>query len=393
MPTATLKHTRRMPALPPPGGGLEEEVPVSMAGLPPQIAEALQQLGQSAADREQARIYQLAFWADDKRAMPSDFIGCALFASIQEKDATFFDGVEIANANGLRIVFKGKRLTQVHADVWQGIMHLARSVPQGTKIRFGARAFLRLIGRHSGKSQRDQLHRWVTDLVATNVEIIDTTNKRRYFGSLLPEGGRDDSRPNDAAYVVEINRHLCKLFNAGFATVNWEERRRLGRKWLALWLHHYFSKFTKPVTVTELHRLSGSNARSLRHFREKLREALGELRKVGVLQRSRIDSPTDTVFVEVAGKLSAGAERPAAIVPALNGGKETSKAPCRVIAMPRAYEVTEAARARYRQLYARDDVDACLDAWNAWLRKSGNSAERPDGAFLGFAKKWVVAAR
>jgi len=106
--------------------------------------------------------------------------------------------VEIANANGFRIKFKGKRLTQVHADVWQGIMHLARSTPEGSRIRFGARAFLRLIGRHDGKSQRDQLHSWIMDLVATNVEVVSTTQKRIYFGSIVPEGARDESSPQDA---------------------------------------------------------------------------------------------------------------------------------------------------------------------------------------------------
>ena len=338
----------------------------AVRGLPADIAAMLQRLQQVEAQREDAKVHQLAFWPDDKRAMPSDFIACALFASIQQKDAALVDGAEIASANGLRILFKGRRLTQVHADVWQGIMHLARRAEQGTKVRFGSRTFLRLIGRHTGKSQRDQLHRWITDLVATNVEIIDTTNKRRYFGSLLPHGCRDDADPTGSAYVVEINHHLCKLFSAGFSTVDWDERKRLAGKWLALWLHHYFSKFTRPVAVSDLHRLSGSDAQNLKHFRAKLRGALGHLQAVGVLGGWRIDPRGDILSIERSSEPTP-AQTPAGVAARPLGIAAREPAPP---------PVSEAAKARYAQLYRRDDVDACVSAWHDWLTRTRRTAER-----------------
>ena len=95
----------------------------------------------SLIDQQSDNVRQFSFWADEKRAMPSDFIACALFAGIQEKDVAYLNDVEIANANGLRIVFKGNQLTQVHADVWQGIMHLARRQNEGATVRFKARPF------------------------------------------------------------------------------------------------------------------------------------------------------------------------------------------------------------------------------------------------------------
>ena len=133
-------------------------------------------------EREAAKVYQLAFWSDDKRAMPTEFIRSALFAGIQAKDAAHLDGELIANANDLTIVYTGQRLTQVHADVWEGIMYLARKVPEGERVPFRARHFLRLIGRHTGKSQRDELKRLFRQLTATSVEINDTRNKRRFWG-------------------------------------------------------------------------------------------------------------------------------------------------------------------------------------------------------------------
>ncbi len=223
-----------------------------------------------------AKGAQLTFWADDKRAMPTQFVASALFPVVQPKDAGYLDGVVLASGQALTINYKGKRLTQVHADVWQGIMHLARRAPEETPIRFQARAFLRMIGRGTGKSQRDQLHEWITDLQATSLEVLDTGSKRVYLGSLLPEGGRDQATPQDRAYVVKINRGLCTLFEAGFATINWDQRMRLRGKHNAQWLQHYFSWSKKPVPIAELHRLSGSAA-SLTQYKRNLRDALADL--------------------------------------------------------------------------------------------------------------------
>lgn len=223
---------------------------------------------------------QLTFWAEDKRAMPTQFVASALFSVVQPKDAGYLDGGVLASGQALTINYKGKRLTQVHADVWQGIMHLARRAPEETLIRFQSRAFLRMIGRGTGKSQRDQLHEWITDLQATSLEVLDTGSKRVYFGSLLPEGGRDQATPQDRAYVVKINRGLCTLFEAGFATINWEQRMRLRGKHNAQWLQHYFSWSKKPVPIAELHRLSGSAA-TLTQYKRNLRDALADLEAEG----------------------------------------------------------------------------------------------------------------
>jgi len=41
----------------------------------------------------------------------------------------------LASGQELTINYEGKRLTQVHADVWQGIMHLSRRAPEESLIR------------------------------------------------------------------------------------------------------------------------------------------------------------------------------------------------------------------------------------------------------------------
>lgn len=316
---------------------------------------------------------QLTFWADDKRAMPTQFIASALFSVVQPKDAGYLDGVVLASGQGLTINYKGKRLTQVHADVWQGIMHLARRAPEETLIRFRARTFLRMIGRDTGKSQRDQLHEWITDLQATSLQVLDEGSNKLYFGSLLPEGGRDQSTPQDRAYVVKINRGLCKLFEAGFATINWDQRVRLRGKHNAQWMQHYFSWSKKPVHVSELHRLSGSAA-TLTQYKRNLREALVDLEAEG----------GHAAFID---KYDIVRPKPAAIS-APKAAPDPSQGALPLPAQKPA--VSAAAVAEFNELYPACDAARCLADFVAWLAKSGKTARYPDRAFLGYAKKWVA---
>ena len=364
---------------------------------------------QIAAEHEAAKVYQLALWPETKRAMPTEFVRSALFAAIQGKDATHLDRVEIASANDLSIFYTGHRLTQVHADVWEGIMHLARGRPESTHVRFRSREFLRLIGRHTGKRQRDELRLWWAQLTATCVEVHDKKNRRRYFGSLLPRGAAKDE-DDDSMYVVEINRDLARLFDRGFSTVDWEQRKRLLKKPLCLWLQHHFSAFPKPVTVSALHRLSGSTAQQIRQFRAKLKVALVELQNAGVLTAWRIEQ--DTVYATLPPKRPGNDATPELLedsTPALTGARHAgaSKAaskrsgvtpatvplpcpePVPVCTEPAPGRVGAAAVASFRRLYPDCDVNQCLNDWYGW--SGSRKARNPDAAFLGFAKKWSTS--
>src|SRR5688572_12644548 len=49
------------------------------------------------AEAEDGKGAQLTFWADDKRAMPTQFIASALFSVVQPKDAGYLNGVVLAS--------------------------------------------------------------------------------------------------------------------------------------------------------------------------------------------------------------------------------------------------------------------------------------------------------
>jgi len=341
------------------------------------------------AERERSKVYQLAFWPDDKRAMPGDFIACALFSSLQEKDADYLERAQLASINGLSVTYTGHRLTQVHADVWEAIMHLARQLPEGSSVQFRARQLLSLMGRHTGKSQRDQLKTWLAHLSATCVEITDTKEKRRYWGSLLPRGA-DKVEGDDTLYAVEINRDLAKMFQSGIALVDWKERQELRGKWLALWLQRHFARFQKPMTVLDLYRLSDSRTKQIRDFRRQLRAALTELQTVGVIAAWRIAADTDTLHIVPGDRRAQGGPPTRA-----EGGASDSRPPLPMLEQPSlplalVPAVSAETRAKFRELYPGKDADRCLADFATWLTKPGKIApDRPDAAFLGFASKWA----
>jgi hypothetical protein len=345
------------------------------------------------AARESSKVYQLAFWPDDKRAMPGDFIACALFSCLQGKDSDYVERQTLASINGLSVSFTGRRLTQVHADVWEAIMHLSRQLPEGSHVRFSARQLLRLMGRQTGGKQRDDLDLWINQLTATSVVIHDEKKHQRFRGSLLPRSA-EKTDEDDTLYSVDINRDLAKVLsaNANLFLVDWEKRRQLQQKPLAAWLQRHFSRFQKPLAVAELYRLSGSTTKRLVDFRKQLRAALADLQTVGVLTGWRIDEANDTVHVALEHRrVAGGTSTPVSAAPALRPAAHPVPTQA-ALPLSLAPSVGADARAKFRSLYPGKDVDRCLADFAAWLGRKGHTAERPDAAFLGFARKWASAS-
>lgn len=241
------------------------------------VAETQAAIAQRETGAERARVYQLAFWPDDERAMPGDFIACALFTA--SKTTAYVTRCELASINGLTVIFTGKRLTQVHADVWMGIMHLAREFYQGDVVRFRERQLLELIGRYTHNGQRKQLKAWLSQLTATELLIEDDQKRERFGGSLLP-WRRERDEDGTTTYAVDISRELAKILSGRFWKIDWEQRKLLQNKPLALWLQTYFHRFKRPVLVEQLRQLSGSSA-SLKKFRQNLGTALDDLHAAG----------------------------------------------------------------------------------------------------------------
>ena len=245
------------------------------------LAETAEQPAAQEA-RGPAKVIQLPLWPEATRGAPNAVLRGALFPAIQGKNRAGLLRKElIATQDGVTIRYTGWQLDQADLDVWEQVLHLARTQALGTKCYFTAHSFLKALGRQTGKSGHDWLAEALDRLSATSVAI--TSGRWTYFGSLIDGGARDE---DTGKYVVEINPALAKFYGrTQWTQIEWEQRQALRRKPLALWLHGFYASHAKPypLTVEYLHKLSGSQTKRLRKFKENLTQALRDLEAIGAI--------------------------------------------------------------------------------------------------------------
>ncbi len=134
------------------------------------------------------------------------------------------------------------------------------------------------------------------------------TKRFSYIGHLIDEAIQDDKTK---LLVYRANPTLGKFYNIeNYTLIDWEERKALKGKDLARWVQLQLSTHARPfpMKVDTIRRLSGSQTKALRHFREKLRMALSDLKARGIIADWRIDTG-DLVHVERGDATSASQQR------------------------------------------------------------------------------------
>ena len=255
------------------------------------LTRSLDALGKSVRERKPevalpTEVVQLPLWPEVKRGVPNSVLRGALFAAIQGRGRQYFEDALLAAQSGITVRFTGMQLDQSDLDVWEQALHLARQHPLGTRCHFTARAFLKTLGRHGGGNDVRWLRVALSRLSATDVQI--THKNRTYHGSLVIEGVRDD---HTGRYALEINPKLAALYTATrWTATDWEQRRRLRGKPLALWLHGFYATHADPhaLSVEYLHSLSGSRTKQLRKFKQNLTQALRDLEAAGAIRSFEI---------------------------------------------------------------------------------------------------------
>ena len=232
--------------------------------------------------RGPAQVIQLPLWPEAKRGAPNAVLRGALFAAIH-KDRQYMHRKElIATQDGVTIRYTGEQLDQADLDVWEQTLHLARTQALGSECHFTAHGFLKALGRSTGKKDYEWLQTALERLTGAVVRISD--GRRTYFGTLVEGGIRDEET---GRYVVDINPKLAKFYGrTQWTQIDWEQRQQLRGKPLALWLHGFYASHASPypLRVAYLHKLSGSQTKQLKHFKQNLIRALRDLEAVGAIK-------------------------------------------------------------------------------------------------------------
>lgn len=232
----------------------------------------------SKVSRPSAQVIQLPLWPEPARGTPNSFLRSALFAAIQGKTRKPMKNALLAAQKGYSVKFTGWQLDQSDLDVWEHAIHLSRMHPLGNVCCFRANAFLKAIGRSTGKRDYTWLDESLTRLIACAVEIRN--GSKVFTGSLLSSCARDEE---SKIYKLRLDPDTVKLYGAADWTgLQWREREALKGKPLALWLHGYFSSHAKPfpLKVETIRELCGSQTQEKKHFTAALKRAFVDLEAV-----------------------------------------------------------------------------------------------------------------
>jgi hypothetical protein len=238
----------------------------------------------------------LPAWHEEIRGVPNICLRSALFGVIQRGRRKAVKGELIASVGGLHIRYTGWRLDQGDFDVLAHAFQLLSRLLEQSRpgyVPFTAKGFLKGIGRQWGKSGRDWLLDSLRRMNASAVEIrLEVRGgimpeSYTYAGSLIEEFYYDEG---EGTYLLKMNRKLCSLFDSGWTMLQWKQRILLQTD-LAKWLHGFYASHATPypMKVETLKYLCGSECGRLSDFRGKLRAAMDELVKYGVLDSWKID--------------------------------------------------------------------------------------------------------
>ena len=230
------------------------------------------------------RSVQLPPWPDSTRGVPNVWLRCALFAGIQGKGRKALKRELLATLEGVEIRFSGWQLDQSDLDVWETVIHLARSHRIGNRVQFSEVEVLKTLKRSTGTSDRLWLRSALVRLAGATIEM--KYGNFTFFGALLKGAGDEKT----GVYVIELESRLEALYMAGWTQIEWDERVLLRRKPLALWLHGWFCSHAEsfPLNIETIQRLSGSVNAHPGSFKRQLSKALDELVLIGALVSWRL---------------------------------------------------------------------------------------------------------
>lgn len=242
-----------------------------------------------------AKQLNLELWPEAVRGVPNSVLRGALFGvSVARK--THKRRTLIAALENYEIRFKGETFNQTDLDTLQGMLHLARPHPLGTRVEFSVHSFLKELGRKVSGEQHEQFKEQIARLMGGVVEITSLKDKKTFIGTLVHKAFRDDET---GRYVVMFDEDMLQLYQTGHTLIDWEQRQALGKNNLAKWLQGFYASHAKPFPykVETIFNLCGSTTERLGDFRKLLRVALTHLVKVGAIKSWKIDHKADLVEV------------------------------------------------------------------------------------------------
>lgn len=244
-------------------------------------------------------------WWEGWGYVPNALLRCSIFAATRTNNRKLKNEA-VASLSNIHIKVTGPQLTQPDLDVWMMALYLAR---HGDAVRINRRAFLQLLERATGSSDREWLTKSLIRLRECHVDV-SLDDHPRFAGHLLKmlrihkrQQGVLDASGHEIE--LEIDPSMATMFRDGWTRIPFPARAQLRDDPLANWLLGFYLTHSKPkdMKVETLRRLSGTCG-SLTVFRRRLEQSLHALQSAGHLEAAAIRQ--DKVSVSRAMKPNEG---------------------------------------------------------------------------------------
>lgn len=262
----------------------------------------IRQKAAEAAAYESATPQQMFLpgFEDFMRAMPNHIARSSLFAPVARgRKKIHKNSVLVSRADAV-IKFWGEQLDEAQADVWMQAIHEASKIPLGEPVCIKRAAFLRAIGRDTGKWQYSWLHRTM-EALAFAMLVIEATHGGKPKMSIgqtralhMIEGfDYDDEREE---YTLRIDpRWKVMHGNREFALIDWEKRLQMRQgQDMAKALQRLVATSSDGVQRYALdwlkHKLEYTSP--MRKFKAALTAAMRELERLEIIAAGRIERST-----------------------------------------------------------------------------------------------------
>ncbi|PHV10191.1 plasmid replication initiator TrfA [Chitinimonas sp. BJB300] len=241
-------------------------------------------------------------WRQDQRGLSNVLARSSLFNTVSEfntstQERKFLRDVVVATMGDDVIMYRGEELRQDDHDVFINLVQLVKYSNLNEVIRFKPFPFMnKFLGWSKSPHNYQRLKECVSRLNATGLTIITRRNanqeKTNLFDgqSLVRKFRHEDSGTSEplSEWEITMEPDIVELFGTYMATyLQAAEAIAVSklRSPLARWLYRFYSthEVPLPMKIETLQRLSGSQVKQMKHFRQKLREALVKLEKVGFL--------------------------------------------------------------------------------------------------------------
>ncbi len=252
------------------------------------------------------------------RAMPNHLARSSLFAPVARGRKKLHNETPLVTRSDCVLTYTGEQLDEAQADVALQLIYDARQAPLGHVVTFERRAFLRALGRNTGGTSYEWLHRTMKAFAKATL-IIEAKKPdglvRYHIGKTETFhilSFKYDDETEVYSYVLDP-RWKTMFGNKEYALIDWEKRLKIGRgQDMAKTLQRLIatSKDSTQRYALDWLKRKMQYESPTRKFKEALEHAADELARLEIIVCAKVERSTRgheqlTIWVRVDADASA----------------------------------------------------------------------------------------